>query len=504
MQPRFAALTTLVLSPALLVGAWGLIPGWAAIPIALFAAAPVFLWLRGRERQLPPQHVSRRWLSLWLVLVLAATIQLGRVGVFVVDPDRHSYAALPHAELWALYHVCFTGYTEAARLAAEGQTNIYDPSNYEANGQSRRIGRLIVDEYEYPPPFLPLPAALSALTGEDVLRARALFYGLQAVLLVMAMVAVAMRLPSGARVSAWLLIPGVVAAFQTILGMQYGNFQSGAFALAMVGMLAATGPAAWYAMAALAFAGASKLFPGLLLALLLGARRYRAAAFTVTWMTAFALLSVWLFGMRPYVDFITYQLPAISSGSGFAWAEYPMLVPINYGISGVVLKLGGLGLPGMTFARAMQVASLYGLLIVGLAVVAGWRIWNGKSQDAATAGGPMLWLALLNLASFRSPYVADAQATMGSLWLLSLVIATYSLRGWHLALATLAWICWSLSFEGLAPHQPSVALLAFTLTNQTAVILFNVGVLIVRLRPGRPAAVEVTTPAVPVVSHAAR
>src|SRR5688572_16433785 len=116
MQPRFAALTTLVLSPPLLVGAWGLIPGWAAIPIALFAAAPVFLWLRGRERQLPPQHVSRRWLALWLVLVLAATVQLGRVGVFVVDPDRHSYAALPRAELWALYHVCFTGYTEAARL----------------------------------------------------------------------------------------------------------------------------------------------------------------------------------------------------------------------------------------------------------------------------------------------------------------------------------------------------------------------------------------------------
>ena len=158
----------------------------------------------------------------------------------VVDPEKAAFAALPHAEPWALYHVCFTGYTEAARLASEGRTNIYDPANYEADGNARRIGRLIVDEYEYPPPFLPLPAALLAVTGHDVVRARALFYGLQAVLIVLVMIAVSMRLVPPARLTAWVLIPGVVAAFQTIVGMQYGNFQSGAFALAVAGMLAGT------------------------------------------------------------------------------------------------------------------------------------------------------------------------------------------------------------------------------------------------------------------------
>ena len=227
-------------APALVVGAWGLTPGWAALPLGLAAAIPTFLWLRSRERRLQAPSVSRRTVVLSCVLTLAAAIQLGRVGVFVVAPEKTGFAALPHADPWALYHVCFTGYTEAARLASEGRTNIYDPGNYEAGGQSRRIGLLIVDEYEYPPPFLPLPAALSAVTGHDVVRTRALFYGLQAVLVVLVMVAASMRLNPAARLTAWVLMPGVVAAFQTIVGMQYGNFQSGAFALAVAGMLAAT------------------------------------------------------------------------------------------------------------------------------------------------------------------------------------------------------------------------------------------------------------------------
>ncbi|MDQ3419244.1 MAG: DUF2029 domain-containing protein [Acidobacteriota bacterium] len=411
--------------------------------------------------------------------------QLGRVGVFVVAPEKTGFAALPHADPWALYHGCFTGYTEAARLASEGRTNIYDPGNYEAGGRSRRIGLLIVDEYEYPPPFLPLPAALSAVTGHDVVRTRALFYGLQAVLVVLVMVAASMRLNPAARLTAWVLMPGVGAAFQTIVGMQYGNFQSGAFALAVAGMLAATRGSRGFGAVGLAFAAVSKLFPGLLVALLIGARRYRAALIAAVWMAIFTLLSLAMFGTRPWVDFVTYQLPAISSGSGFAWSELPFLIPTNYGVSGAVLKAGALGLPGVTYARAMQTASIYGIVVTLLALYAAWRLWRTKAEDASQAGGPMLWLALLNLASFRSPYVADAQATMGTLWLLSLVIASCHLRGARLVLAVAAWIGWALTFEGIAPHERSVPLLIFTLALQLAAIAFNAGVLWIASRAGR-------------------
>ena len=471
----------LLLAPPLLVGAWGLAPGWMAIPIAVVAAVPIFIWLRARERQLQSRSVSPRWMLLWCALTLAATVQLGRVGIFVVAPAKAGFAALPHADSWALYHVCFTGYTEAARLAFERRVNIYDPANYEAGGQSRRIGLLVVDEYEYPPPFLPLPAALSAITGNDLMRARALFYGAQAILVVLVMIAVAMRLAPAARLTAWMLIPGVVAAFQTIVGMQYGNFQSGAFALAVAGMLALTRPGRGFGAAALAFAAASKLFPGLLVALLVGGRRYRAAALAAVWMAVFAMLSLAMFGTRPWIDFVTYQLPAISSGSGFAWSELPFLIPTNYGISGAVLKAGALGLPGVSYARAMQTASIYGLIVTGLAVFAAWRLWRANEQDAAPAGGPMTWLALLNLASFRSPYVADAQATMGTLWLLSLVIAARRPRGWRLALAVIAWIGWALTFEGIAPHDPSIPLLIVTLVLQLGALAFNAGVLFLAL-----------------------
>ena len=162
-----------------------------------------------------------------------------------------------------------------------------------------------------------------------------------------------------------------------------------------------------------------------------------------------------MFGTRPWIDFVTYQLPAISSGSGFGWSELPFLIPTNYGVSGAVLKAGALGLPGVTYAGAMQTASLYGIAVTVLALYAAWRLWRTNAPDAPAAGGPMVWLALLNLASLQSPYVADAQATMGTLWLLSLVIASRQLRGARLALAAIAWIGWAFTFEGIVPHEGS-------------------------------------------------
>jgi hypothetical protein len=492
-----AAGTTLLLLPALVVGAWGLLPGWWAIPVAALIAVPIHAWLRRREVTLPSVALSRRRLAVSALLLVAAIVQLSRVGVFVVDPERRGFAALPRADTWALYHACFTGYVEAARLAREGGANIYDSANYETtDGHTRRMGMLFVDEYEYPPPFLPLPAALSAATGHDVLRSRAFFFGLQAVVLVLAMTAAATRLAPREAVLTWLLIPGTLAAFQTIVGMQYGNFQSGAFALAMAGMLAATGAGAAIAgTAALAFAAASKLFPGLIVILLIGARRYRALAATAAWMIAFVLLSLALFGTKPYVDFVTYQLPAISTGSGFAWAgEYPMLIPTNYGVSGLVLKAGALGLDAATFPRAMKVASLYGIAVVGLALFSAWRL-RESGEAGRQAGGPILWLALLNLASFRSPYVADAQATMGTLWLMSLLIACEEWRGRRLAFAAAAWIGWAIAFEGIAPHENSVPLLVFTFTAQIAALAFNAWAVLRALPRRRPAYAAVTTPA---------
>ncbi|MDQ3421191.1 MAG: hypothetical protein M3541_20880, partial [Acidobacteriota bacterium] len=78
MNPRLAGLTTAMLAPALVVGARGLTPGWAALPLGLVAAIPTFLWLRVRERRLQAPSVSRRTLVLACVLTLAAAIQLGR------------------------------------------------------------------------------------------------------------------------------------------------------------------------------------------------------------------------------------------------------------------------------------------------------------------------------------------------------------------------------------------------------------------------------------------
>ena len=477
-SPSLTAGTLLLLIPAALVGAWGL--GWlVGLPIAAVALWLAWRWLRTAEQSLGDAPGSARGTLVWPLLLVLALIQLSRVGVFVVDPERRTLAALPNAEEWAVYHTCFTGYTEAARLAFGRGVNIYDSKNYEDDkGHARRIGLLHVDEYEYPPPFLPLPALLSAVTGHDVLRARAVFFGLQVFALTLVIIGTARRLAPLEAAFAWRLMPGVLAAFQTVVGLQYGNFQAGAFAIAVAGMLGVTAGRVATGAPLLAFAAAAKLFPGLLLPLLVATRRWRAVVVLIAWMLAFAVLSYLMFGSRPYVDFVNYQLPAISSGSGFAWSTLPFLVPTNYGVSAIVLKLSALGLPVGSLDAGMRLASIYGLVLVALVVLRAVRAWRGDARWHEAADSPLLWLAILNLASFRSPYVADAQATMGTLWLAALVVAAHDWRGWRLA--TLATFCalWAITFEGLAPQEHSTPLLLLTLALQVAGIAFNGWVLV--------------------------
>ena len=73
-------------------------------------------------------------------------------------------------------------------------------------------------------------------------------------------------------------------------------------------------------------------------------------------------------------------------------------------------------------------------LVVGLAIRAAWRA-RGRSR----LGEAVVWLALLNLMSFRSPFVPDAYGLIGSLWLLTRLVATRPLRSRFIAgLGTLA------------------------------------------------------------------
>jgi hypothetical protein len=89
-----------------------------------------------------------------------------------------------------------------------------------------------------------------------------------------------------------------------------------------------------------------------------------------------------------------------------------------------------------------------------------------------------LWLALLNLGSFRSPFVPDAYALMGTTWLLTLVAAGWTRLTAARALFFAAAVAmFALVFDGLWPADPPRWAVVLTLGNQLLALGLNAWVL---------------------------
>ncbi len=145
------------------------------------------------------------------------------------------------------------------------------------------------------------------------------------------------------------------------------------------------------------------------------------------WSLFFTAAAWLMIGSTPFVDFVRYQLPRIESGEAFFWMENADAAAINFGIHGLVIKLRFLGLPWTGHDAANRAASLYAVILVLLAFVSAWRLQalasGAMEPERLRLRRAQVWLGLLSLASFRSPFVPDAYALFGTLWLLTLVAA---------------------------------------------------------------------------------
>jgi len=101
------------------------------------------------------------------------------------------------------------------------------------------------------------------------------------------------------------------------------------------------------------------------------------------------------------------------------------MAPVNQSVYGLVTKLRALGVPGTSAATANLASSVYALLLMVVAVIGARRLQRltDASADASLIRlrHAQLWLGLLSLASFRSPFVPDAYGLVGTLWLLTLL-----------------------------------------------------------------------------------
>ena len=470
-----------------LLSAFGLAVPWALGVVAASIVASVWHW-SALMRLAPPVPQSRAWLAAWLIASAVAGAQNARLAVFMLDPSRADFSVFPERTFFR-QHSCATAYSEGARLAATG-VNIYDPAFYRDPQSTtprhmRSIGPFEVDQFEYPPPFLLLPRAGAAL-GLDFFNQRRIWYAVQSLTWLAALLGLARWIGGRSGAIAGALVPVTMALPPTLLTLQIGNFQITAFSLCVLAMLAFARSRHLPGGLALGFAALSKVFPGVLGLFLLAAGRRRPVAWTLAVSLVLSGLALWSLGTGPFTDFFVYQLPRLGSGEAFPWVEVPSVAPLNGSIYGLLTKLRAFGVPGTDKAAGSVICHLYGIAVLALAWVAARRL-----QRAATILGPsglrlrqaQAWLALLSLAAARSPFLPDVYATLGSLWLMTLLAAEGGKRARQLGLALAGGACcWLLDAQALPDPVPAGVLVP-TLGVQLSMLALNVWAVARPLQP---------------------
>jgi hypothetical protein len=179
----------------------------------------------------------------------------------------------------------------------------------------------------------------------------------------------------------------------------------------------------------LAFATATKLFPGLLLVHLAIRRQWRAVIATLIALGAMCGVAAVVLGPSTFTSFVQDQLPRVASGEAFAFAETN---PDNVSLYGLVFKLRALGVDGAD----RELAGLVAWIWTGLAVAV---VAVGSLRRRSPGGEGLLWLGILCLGTLRSPF-APIYTQIGTLWLLSVAVGVAHKRLWLSALVAISWI----------------------------------------------------------------
>ena len=436
---------------AVAAGGLGLTPVAAVVVgvcLAAFAASFASVALHRRmARSISP--------SLAAALVVTAAFAIFRIGtlaLFMADVNRVQYSIQPDEE-FRRTHSCFSAYAESARFAAGGGHDIYERDLYRPGGVPRAIGPLQVDPFHYPPPFLLLPEAIRQV-APDFWNFRRLWFALQALVLAGAVIGLAAWI--GGVQGAFALLAGllVLASPHAAATLQQGNFQLTAIPLAVVAIALLLSGRHAAGGSLLAYAALAKIFPGILVVPLITNRQWQRLAWVAGAGVVLVAATVAVLGVRPFHDFVYTALPEISSGAAFPQAEMPAFARVNWSAYGETVRLRFLGVDWLTKPRGLMLAQFNGIGVLAFAAWIGWKRGFDLSLRADRLALIQISLALVCLASFRSPFVGAIYGVIGTLWLMGLAAASTSSTGrqvaWFAGFGIVAWGTWTMPPPGIA------------------------------------------------------
>jgi hypothetical protein len=235
---------------------------------------------------------------------------------------------------------------------------------------------------------------------------------------------------TAARTLLW--IPLIWLAPTTLSALQKGNVQLMIVGAAMLAMLLFERRRWALGGAFLAFATVSKLYPGMFLVYLLARRQWRALTWAAGWMLVFILATSLDLGQTAYATF-AHHMPRLLSGEAFPAFRNPMPTALNLSIPGMVFKLKLFGVTGMGFGAMKVVGWVYTLL----AVATTWWLARRRTDDEEK---PLIWLAILVVATLRSPFLPPAYGAFPAMWMLCLAAARIVPSVPHRLLVLFGWL----------------------------------------------------------------
>jgi alpha-1,2-mannosyltransferase len=417
----------------------------AAVVSVMFARR---LWSMARRATLasiPPG--VRRLFAIGAPLLIA---QLLLASAFIVNPHLARWEGRPWTPQRS-NHSCVSSYWIACEHI-RGAPDIYAEEIYSipqvnpaALRVPRPIGPLLIDQYEYPPVFLVLPRLIGGATG-DFWGFRRVWFALNLAAVVAGAILIAARFDGALGTHALWLTPFVGLAPAIVITLVMGNVQLAIIAVSMIAMVFLERERHAAGGVLLAYAVVSKLYPGLLVLYLLLRRDWRAVAWIALFSIAFVVISIADFGFGPYFSFATH-MPKLLSGEAFPALRNPVAIAINESIPGLVFKLGLFGVPQMGFATARVVGWVYTVIAVLLTA----RL---ALQPVAAGREPLVWIAILILATMRSPFL-PTYAPFPSMWAATLLAALTWGRSGIFITAVAGWVVLAFTF-GTGGAPPAV------------------------------------------------
>lgn len=400
---------------------FGLSPGPAGLITLLVVAAAmeaVVLWLPGRLPAALDGLANRhkRLTALYVLVALLTLFSTLRVSIFMGDPTRVDCQVIPGDDFLAR-HSCLSAYVHACSLSQRHVENLYDVRWYAGSegqeplppGAINPYHPFILDYYAYPPPFLLGMLPIYLLDG-DFLAQRALWFGINGVLLALSLWVVSSWVQGPKAHRVLLLSPIFMGSLPVLATLQTGNVQLAVVAMSILAMVLFENERPVLGGALLAFAILAKISPGVLGIVLLAQRRWRdalwTAGFGIVLIGATALAS----GIEPLWSFLTYTLPRLSSGEAFSFMDdRDFSIWTNLAPFGWPFKLNLIGIHvGDPWALGRTVGHAYTASLVLMVALA-------TRQPEQRHERVLSWMSVLVLSALQSPF-APGYVLIGLLW----------------------------------------------------------------------------------------